>query len=35
MFRVNNTIKNSIQFQFNIFVHYKGITITVNKVDCL
>ena len=24
----------SIQLQFNIFVQYKGITITVKKIDC-
>ena len=28
----NKCLKESIQF--NIFVHYKGITITVNKIDC-
>ena len=27
------TTSNSNSFQFNVFVHYKGITITVNKID--
>ena len=23
-----------ILYKFNIFIHYKGITITVKKIDC-